>query len=203
MFSIAGYHILIFDITSKLYNPPENKAIYHQYPSSSVSLFSPGKSSRPSCQLEQLRHRFACVSVSYLDFYSRDLQEKSHLDADVFLAIPTPHGRLDDLVTRDKHVQMGDREQGKADTKEVENGLNEGPGNVSARTAIAGLFRNAILTHMPGRVRRHLWPAGGYCILPPRHNADRARARRISDPCSDSETVAEKQPVTPGPRRTK
>lgn len=36
----------------------------------------------------------------------------------------------------DQHVQVGDRKQSEADTKEVENILNEGSENVSARTAL-------------------------------------------------------------------
>lgn len=51
--------------------------------------------------------------------------EASYLDADEFLAVFASDGRLDDLVVRDKHVNMRDRKQCEADTEEVEEVLDE------------------------------------------------------------------------------
>lgn len=86
------------------------------------SSSSPGKSSRPSCQLEQLLQRLA-----YCWLITSVIQrlEASYLNADVFLAVFASNSRLDDLVVRDKHVHMRDRKQCEADTEEVEEVLDE------------------------------------------------------------------------------
>lgn len=52
----------------------------------------------------------------------------TNLNTDKFLAIPASDGGLDDLVVRDKRIQMRDRKQGKAHAEEIENSLDEKSG---------------------------------------------------------------------------